>query len=69
MGLKDPGLKDPGPRGVMGQIKIRGRINQDLFMTFKINLNTGPNHQYSDLEAEKLVYKLLTLVLDHRISI
>ena len=37
-------------------------------MTFKIDLNTGPNHQYSDLEAEKLVYKLLKLVLDDRVS-
>ena len=37
-------------------------------MKFEIDLNTGPNHQYSDLEAEQLVYKLLTLVLDHRIS-
>ena len=36
-------------------------------MTLKIDLNTGPNHYYSDLEAEKLVYKLLTLVLCHRI--
>ena len=39
-----------------------------FLMTFKIDLNTGPNHQYSDLEAEKLVYKLLILVLDHRVS-
>ena len=29
---------------------------------------TGPNHQYCDLEAEKLVYKLLILVLDDRVS-
>ena len=28
---------------------------------------TGPNHQYCDLEAEKLVYKLLILVLDLRV--
>ena len=37
-------------------------------MTFEFHLRTSPNHQYSDLEAEKLVYKLLTLVLYHRIS-
>ena len=37
-------------------------------MTFTFRLKTGPNHQYSDLEAEKLVYKLLKLVLDHRAS-
>jgi len=39
-----------------------------FFMTFNIDLNTGPNHQYSDLEAEKLVYKLVELVLDDRVS-
>ena len=30
-------------------------------------LKTGPNHQYSDLEGEKLLYKLLKLVLDDRV--
>ena len=35
-----------------------------LFMTFKLDLITGLYHQYTDLEAEKLVYKLSTLVLD-----
>ena len=39
----------------------------NFIMTLKIDLNTGPNHHYCDLEAEKLVYKLLTLVLYHRI--
>ena len=37
--------------------------------TFNFHLKTGPNHQYSDLEAEKLVYKLLKLVLDDRVSL
>ena len=37
-------------------------------MTLKTDLNTGPNHHYSALGAEKLVCKLLTMVLYHRIS-
>ena len=37
-------------------------------MIFIFRLKTGPNHQYSDLEAEKLVYKPLKLVLDDRVS-
>ena len=38
-------------------------------MIFIFRLKTGPNHQYSDLEAEKLVYKPLKLVLDDRFKV
>ena len=54
--------------GDLSDLKIKKMFFGFFVMTLKINLNTGPNHQYSDLEAEKLVYKLLILVLDLQVS-
>ena len=51
------------------KIEIENYVFGFFIMSLKIDPNTRPNHQYNDLEAKKLVHKLLDLVHDHNILV